>query len=83
MTQITRASFEGANILQAHMKDNLAVFATSSNDLNILLFKPYKHYLASAKLEDGASIKLLRILGNGNHIFITDQNNNSFIISIN
>ena len=65
------------------MKDNLAVFATSSNDLIFFIFKPYKHYVASAKLEEGSTVKLLRILGNGNHVFVTDQSNNSFIISIN
>lgn len=80
---ITKFSFEGVQIQAAHMRGTLCVLFTSTGYLVIIIFKPHKHYLVTAKLEEGIGISLLEVIGNNNYIFVQDSKNQAYIISIN
>lgn len=83
METITKFSFEGSAVQAAHMRDSLTVLATSNGYLAFFIFKPHKHFLVTAKLEDGVSVKLLEVIGNNNYIFLHDSKGSSYIIAIN
>lgn len=83
LEKVTKISFEGTTIQQAHMSECLIVLVTTNGYLVVIFFKPHKHYMMTAKLGEGISVKVLEILGVNNHIFLHDSANKSFLISIN
>lgn len=83
METITKISFEGSQVVAAHMRESLGAMVTTNGYLALLIFKPHKHFLVTAKLEEGVSVKILEVVGNNNYIFLHDSKGNSYLISIN
>lgn len=79
---VTKVGFDGSQIMKAHMKDSLIVMATSTGYLVFILFKSHRHYLVTAKLADGVSVKLLEVIGSNNHVLYHDSQDNTLLISI-
>lgn len=82
MEDISKVGFEGSQVLLAHMKESLVVMTTNTGYLVLIIFKPHRHYLVTAKLPDGITVKILEVLGSSNHIFYHDSEGRSLLISI-
>lgn len=79
---ITKFSFDGAQIQAAHMRESLVALATSNSYLVLIFFKLHKHFLVTAKLEEGVTVKILEVMGNNNYVFLHDSRGQSYLISI-
>lgn len=83
MVKITSIQMESHQFQASHMKDKLAVASSFTGDVFIILLSHLRHHLNHFRLAEGKSVKLLRIVGKNNLIFLMDNDYSSYLIQIN